>query len=273
MIRLCAFSDEAASDLKGQIEALHRNGLTYTELRSVGGKNVKDFSVAEAKEYANILKREGIAVWAIASPLGKEEIGLDFSAYLNTVKHVAELAGIFGTGKIRAFSFYRAYGERDRVVEYLCRMSEAVREAGAALYHENEKGIYGDTAERVLDLLDSVPGLRSVYDPANFLQVGEKAECTLPLLHGKSDYFHIKDVVCGTGEVVPAGEGDGDIPRLIGMIERPTVLSVEPHLRIFDGYSAIDKTALRGKYVYPDSGTAFDAAVSALRALVGRCAA
>ena len=34
MIRLSAFSDEAAKDLDGQIEALKRNGIPYTELRS-----------------------------------------------------------------------------------------------------------------------------------------------------------------------------------------------------------------------------------------------
>ena len=50
MIRLSAFSDEAAKDLDGQIEALKRNGIPYTELRSVGGKNVRDLSVREACE-------------------------------------------------------------------------------------------------------------------------------------------------------------------------------------------------------------------------------
>ena len=39
MIRLCAFSDEADASLSGQIDALHRNAIALTELRSVGGKN------------------------------------------------------------------------------------------------------------------------------------------------------------------------------------------------------------------------------------------
>jgi hypothetical protein len=43
MIRLCAFSDEADASLAGQIAALKDNGICLTELRSVSGKNVKDF--------------------------------------------------------------------------------------------------------------------------------------------------------------------------------------------------------------------------------------
>ena len=39
-IRLSAFSDEAADSLDGQIAALKRNGIAYTELRSVEGKTL-----------------------------------------------------------------------------------------------------------------------------------------------------------------------------------------------------------------------------------------
>ena len=46
-----------------------------------------------------------------------------------------------------------------------------------------------------MDVLDNVKDLRCVYDPANFLQSGEKADKTLALLHNRADYFHIKDVI------------------------------------------------------------------------------
>ena len=42
MIRLCAFSDEAAKDLAGQADALQRHAISLTELRSVDGKNVRE---------------------------------------------------------------------------------------------------------------------------------------------------------------------------------------------------------------------------------------
>ena len=97
MIRLSAFSDEAAKDLDGQIEALKRNGIPYTELRSVGGKNVRELSVKEACECEKRLSDNGIKVWAVGSPLGKVDIDIDFVAYLDTVKHVCALANALET--------------------------------------------------------------------------------------------------------------------------------------------------------------------------------
>lgn len=267
LLTLCAFSDEADSDFSGQIAALRRNGISLMELRSAEGRNVKDFPVSLSKEYRKMLDGEGIAVFSVASPLGKEDVGLDFERYLDTVKRVCETALLFGASRVRVFSFYRAYRERERVIGYLCRMAEAARGFGVTLCHENEKEIYGDTAERVRDLLGHVTGLRSVYDPANFLQVGEPAECTLPLVK-ESEYFHIKDVIASTGELVPAGYGDGELPRLLRLIGRDTVLSVEPHLRVFEGYSALDHTPLTGKFVYRSNAEAFDAAVLALKNLL-----
>lgn len=270
MIKLCAFSDEAASSLTGQIKALKRNGITLTELRSVDGKNVKDLTVNEAKTINQRLKDEGISVWSVGSPLGKIDINVDFKNYLDEVKHVCELACVFSTDKIRIFSFFNAYNQRNRVFDYLNEMVKTSQSFGAQLYHENEKGIYGDTAERVLDIMDNVNGLKYVYDPANFLQVGEKASLTLDLLHAKTDYFHIKDAITSTGELVPAGYGDGQIQKLIEMIKDDKVLTVEPHLAVFDAYASIDNTQLKTRFFYRNSDEAFDAAVSALKDLIKR---
>lgn len=268
MIKLSAFSDEAAADLEGQIAALKRNDVAYTELRSVNGKNVKDFTLKEAREISAALKDNGIAVWSLGSPLGKEDIGLNFAEYLDTVKHVCELANVFGTDKIRIFSFYNAYGERNKVFDYLGRMAETAKAFHAELFHENEKEIYGDTADRVLEIMQNVKGLKYVYDPANYIQTGEAAERTISLLHAKTDYFHIKDVIAETGEIVPAGCGDGKIEKLIELIDSDKVMTLEPHLAIFDGYAAIDGTQMKHKYRFRNSGEAFDTAVASLKSLL-----
>ncbi len=75
-IRLCAFSDEAADSIDGQIAALKRNEISLTELRSVDKKNVSLFTEAEAAEYARKLNGEGITVWSVGSPLGKTDISI-----------------------------------------------------------------------------------------------------------------------------------------------------------------------------------------------------
>ena len=270
MIRLCAFSDEAAPSLTGQIAAMKRNGIGLTELRSVDGVNVKDLSERTAEEIRRELDEGGIAVWAIGSPLGKVDISLPFAEYCPTVEHVMRLGRILGTKRIRIFSFFSAYDAEQIVVENLKRMVEIADRYGMILCHENEKDIFGDRPDRILRLHEQVKGMRLVYDPANFLQVNERAEDTPPLLHGLCDYFHIKDVISADGTIVPAGEGDGRIGELIDGIapDRDTVLTLEPHLRVFAGYGAIDGSEMKNRYAYPSNDAAFDAAATALRELL-----
>ena len=264
-IQLCAFSDESNNSFEGQIEALKRNGLTYMELRSVDGKSVAELTVEEAQAYAKRLQEEDLAVWSIGSPLGKIRITDDVNKYYETVEHVCKLANALGTDKIRMFSFYDAYEERDKVIAYLTETVKIGKKYGVNMYHENEKGIYGDVVARVEDVLSSVKGLKQIYDPANYLQVGETADTSLDRLHATTDYFHIKDCIQATDEIVPAGYGDGKLDELVARIKKDTVLSVEPHLAIFKGYDKLDATPLKGKFVYESNEAAFDAAVKAIK--------
>ena len=268
MIRLCAFSDEAGSSLNEQIEALKRNNISLMELRSIDKKNVADFTIEEATEYQRIMEENGISVWSIGSPIGKVNINVDIQEYLNKVAHVCELAKVFKTDKIRMFSFFHAYLEEQKVYEYLKKMVEVANKYGVNLYHENEKDIYGDIASRVLKIMDSVSGLKYIYDPANYLQCNEYAINTLNLFHSKTDYFHIKDVIFETGQLVPAGYGDGMIDELLKRIDDDKTLTLEPHLSVFDAYKNIDNTEMKHKFTYKDSNEAFDAAVNALKELL-----
>lgn len=272
MIRLCAFSDEANPTLEGQIKAMKRNGIGLTELRSVAGKNVKDLTLEEAAQIKAELDAAGIAVWSVGSPLGKVDITVDIDEYLKVVAHVCELAGVLGAKRIRMFSFFNAYDQPEKVYEYLHRMIEVADRYGVKLCHENEKDIYGDTLERVLLIMQNVQGLYYVYDPANFLQVEQPAAETLKDLHGKTEYFHIKDVIASTGEIVPAGHGDGMIDTLISMIdpEQDTVLTLEPHLKVFAGYAQIDHQEMKNKYTFASNDEAFDAAANALKEILNK---
>ncbi len=268
MIYISAFSDEAASDLQGQIDALKRNGIFYTELRSISGKNVADLTVAEAENICEELQKNGIKVWSVGSPLGKVDIDVDFQEYENKVRHVCCIAKALKTDKIRIFSFFNAYQKREKVLLYLRKMVAIAAEYGVELYHENEKDVYGDRVERVLELLNNVEDLKCIYDPANFLQVGESAQYSLDVLHQRADYFHIKDVIFETGELVPAGYGDGKIDELVRRIDGDKVLTLEPHLMVFDAYASIDKAEMKLKFRFENNNEAFDAAVSALKKIL-----
>ena len=68
-----------------------------------------------------------------------------------------------------------------------------------------------------------------------------------------------------TEQLVPAGYGDGQIPKLVRGINRDTVLTLEPHLKVFGSYAAIDGEEMKHRFRFASNGEAFDAAVKAMK--------
>lgn len=268
MIRLCAFADEASPALDGQIAALKRNGLSLIEFRGLEGEITSTMSLEKARNAFYKFKENGISVWSIGSGLGKADITVDFEEYEKTVRHVCEIANVMQTDRIRMFSFWKAYDCKEKVFDYLNRMVKIGAEYGVYMCHENEGFIYGDNSVRVLEIKENVPGLRFIYDPANFAHTGEPADVTLDALVPFIDYFHIKDILRSESIIVPAGKGDGKLDRMIDMIDRDTVFTVEPHLRVFPGFSEVDRGELKNKYVYATNDDSFDAAVGGIKELL-----
>jgi hypothetical protein len=52
------------------------------------------------------------------------------------------------------------------------------------------------------------------------------------------------------------------------MIDRDTVLTLEPHLAVFEGYDKIDGEKLNHKFYFESNRQAFDAAVKALKGVL-----
>jgi sugar phosphate isomerase/epimerase len=90
------------------------------------------------------------------------------------------------------------------------------------------------------------PKLRSAFDFANFVQVGEKPLDNWPLLKPFTVHIHIKDAKLGSGKVTPAGQGDGQIEPILRDAWASGYrgfLSLEPHLAAheqFGGFSGPD---------------------------------
>lgn len=270
MLKLCAFADEASKEVEGQIAALQKHGIGSIELRGLDGMGIGEITLEAAERYAKRFREAGIRVWSIGSPIGKIGIGEDRKAHRELLRHVCRLARIFGTEKIRVFSFFDAYDAEETVLEELNGMVALARGEGCTLYHENEKKIFGDTLKRVETIMARVSGMKFIYDPANFIEVGEDPAETLPALAGKCDYFHIKDALRETGQIVPAGKGDGRIGELLASLpaNRDFTLTLEPHLKIFHGFHEIDSTEMKHKYHYETEDESFGAAVSALKELI-----
>ena len=276
-MRIFAFSDEAASELGGQIAAMKRNGLDGTEIRGVNGRSIVAHTAEEAKEVLRQLKDNGLSVWSVGSPIGKIPLDGDFAGHLELLRHTLELANVLECRNLRMFSFYipegaKPEGCRNEVIEKLAQMAETAEGSGVALCHENEKGIYGDNAGRCADILDAVPALRCVFDPANFIQCGQDVPEAWKLLGSRVYYMHIKDAMAD-GTVVPAGEGIGYLPEILADYKARggETVTVEPHLRVFDGLQGLEQGAQRSAVpagVYATADEAFDTACGALRKLI-----
>lgn len=247
---ITGFSDEIDADFGIQLKEVKKLGIAYIEMRGLNGKNVVDFTIEEMKVIKEQMDHAGIKVSAIGSPIGKIHINDDFEPHFKTFKHTIQLAEVLETNYIRLFSFFIDEGtaeiHRDEVMRRMTAMKDYVEGSDIILLHENEKDIYGDTAERCLDLyktLDS-PNVKLIFDPANFVQCGVKTyPHAFELLKDHVIYYHIKDALIGSGEVVPAGYGDGHIHELMAAINQrgyEGFLSLEPHLGDFLGFSALE---------------------------------
>jgi sugar phosphate isomerase/epimerase len=195
-------------------------------------------------------------------------INCDFESYKEKVHHACKLANVFKTDKIRMFSFFHAYEKQELVFKYLKEMCEIASLYNVKLHHEDEKDVFGDTIDRVLEIMENVDGLYYIFDPANYIQCGQDCSLGLEKLFATTGYFHIKDVISETGQLVPAGYGDGKIKDMLTMVDRDIVLTIEPHLAVFEGYSNIDNTEMQHKFVFSSNKEAFNFAVKSLKELL-----
>jgi 3-dehydroshikimate dehydratase len=253
MIRLSAFADEIASEPQEQLDVLLAEGLSALDLRSAWGTNVLDLTDQQAKTLQQMLAERGISVAAIGSPIGKVAIAAPFADEMRRFERALELAHLFQTPFVRIFSFYLPAESQEHTPqmwrgEVLARLGELTARARAAdcvVLHENERGIYGDTIARCVDVLESIndPHFRQAFDPANFLQCGQfpypdAYEALRPWLCS----VHVKDVRADNC-LVAAGEGLVRWPELLQQLRADGydgVLTLEPHLAEagqFQGFS------------------------------------
>ena len=276
-IRLFAFADEAGRELEAQIEAMMENNLQGLEIRSVEGENISDISAEKAKKIRRKMDAAGLSVFSIGSPIGKIDlIKDDYPAHLEKFRHCLELADILGAKHFRLFSFYTPESEnpdeyRDIAFERLDDFVRISKGSGVILCHENEKGIYGDIAKRCLEIHRAFPEIKAVFDPANFVQVGQDTNEAWDMLKNRVEYLHIKDAL-SDGSVVPSGKGEGNLERIVGeyISSGGRNMTVEPHLTVFDGLASLEKTGgkLKNKYVFNSNREAFDCACDAIKDII-----
>ena len=229
MFLLSAFADEISPDPRVQVDVLKACGIRFIEFRSIHLTNVLALSDEQVREFQALLDDEGMGLSAIGSPVGKYAIDLPFEPHLDKLKRAIELCGVFGTPNIRVFSFYPPGNDptfdpanwpahRDEVIRRLGAMADLAAKSNVVLLHENEHRIYGDSPERVRDILTTVnsPALRGAYDAANYAYCGYDPVAGWELTKDDTTHFHIKDWHTGGHDAghkwgVLAGHGDGHV--------------------------------------------------------------
>lgn len=256
---LSGFGDEIAPKLSEQLSVMSENDIHCLEIRSVDEKPIVEHTSAEVKEIKKQLDAAGFRISSIGSPIGKIGIRDSFPQHVELFRHTLEIAHILEAPYLRMFSFYIPEGEkpeayRDEVLDRINRLCDEAKGSGVRLLHENELGIYGDSPERCLDILENLgyDRIGAVFDPANFINLRERVEIypyAWNLLKKYVDYMHIKDAVhiddltANHHEVRPAGYGDGRVIDILRDLDRrgyEGFLSIEPHLGSFAGFDKLE---------------------------------
>lgn len=276
-ITISGFADEISPSLDKQIEVIKKLGISHIEMRGVNGKGLVEYPLDEVKKIKEKLDENGISLSAVGSPIGKIQITDPFEEHFELFKHTVEIAKIMETPYIRMFSFFMPEGEepekyKDEVFRRLGMFVEYAKQQDVILLHENEKEIYGDVAVRCKEILDEFvcDNFHAVFDFANFVQCKQDTKEAYEMLKPYISYIHIKDAMWESGKVVPAGYGDGNVKEILADLIKngyEGVLSLEPHLADFSGFSALEQGETEKKE--PLSGEeAYTTAYSALAKII-----
>jgi 3-dehydroshikimate dehydratase len=244
MFTLSAFADEISPDPGEQIEVLKQCGIRHIELRSILKTNVLDLTDLQVQELKSLLDRNNFRLSAIGSPIGKVRIDEPFAPHLQRFQRAIELCRVFGTPNIRIFSYYLPENDvwdnwRREVLDRMWEKIKLARKAGVRLLHENEHRIYGDSPERVQDLMETVTAeagnehFAAVYDAANYVFCGHDPWQGWLQTRAWTAHFHIKDWVAGERHGCLAGAGQGRLPEVMAEASAAKYdgfATLEPHL-------------------------------------------
>lgn len=241
-ITISAFGDEIALDFEEQLEALNDLQIPQLDLRKAWGTRVDNLSNEQVKNIVELLDKHNISVACIGSPLGKYPIQDSMDSEINKLKRLGEIAPCIKTKNVRIFSYYpQAEVTEAEIQESIARLQQLVTvadELDLVLLLENEKGLVGDIPQRIEHIFKAIdtPRLRFIWDPANFVQcqVANQVDAWWDALSPYIGYIHIKDAQLADGTVCAAGDGDGQVDKLLQKLldtGYDGVLSLEPHLK------------------------------------------
>jgi sugar phosphate isomerase/epimerase len=197
-MRVGAVTDEFSPDsLDRALGGMAELGMTFAELRVVGGKNIIDHTDAEIDDVRARVEARGMRVLSIASPVLKCTLpdappvaahiqqdmfssAFTFDDQPRLARRAFEIAERTGARIVRVFSYWRTIDPNacfDRVASALRDLADQAAERNLIIGIENEHACNIATGAETARLFAAVdhPALQVIWDPANALVAGEAA--------------------------------------------------------------------------------------------------
>lgn len=287
-MKLSGFTDEAASDLAGQIKVTKALGWDYLSLRMVDGVSIHDLPEDEFLAVCDQLEAAGLKVAEFGTLIGSwsKTIDSDWEITLREVKHCIPRMQRLGVQYARIMSYAQGpWGEDQAEQERFRRLREIVRrftDAGLTALHENCMNWGGFSADHTLRLLEEVPGLKLVFDTGNpVFQRDRSQEPPYPWQDAFAFYrkvkqaivhVHIKDAIMHAEEGEPeytfAGEGQARIPEILRDLfdsGYEGFLAIEPHIGKVFHLKDQEKDPDRAYHLYLEYGQRFEKLVQTIK--------
>lgn len=253
MIKLSGFTDEAASDLTGQIKATEDLGWEYLSARMIDGVNIHDLSDTKFQTICEELEEANVKVAEFGTMIGSwsKTIHSDWQLTIDEIDRCIPRMKRLGVKYARVMSYAQCpWGEEQFEKERFKRLSEInarFANAGLIALHENCMNWGGFSAEHTLRLLEEVPSLKLVFDTGNpvFQRDRSKPEPypwqnALEFYHQIKhaiQHIHIKDGIMhneeGDPEYTFAGEGQGFTKEIVSDLlenDYDGFIVIEPHI-------------------------------------------
>lgn len=235
---LSAFADEISPDLDVQVAALKRLGVAGLDLRSVGGVNVLDLDADALRRVGDACAEAGLHVQAIGSPVNKVAYRPENEAPERAkLERAIEAAKALGVRRIRLFTPEAPEERSGEVLAWMREQRKMAEDHDVVLLHENDARFWGAYPPNARVLFEELGGehFKAAFDFANTVLIGYRPMTDwFPWILPYLDTLHIKDAVEAEHQVVPAGQGDGQLAETLGwLIEKGWngPLTLEPHLQ------------------------------------------
>ena len=245
--KISGFGDEISDNLTTQLQAIGLLGGDALEPRRVqlpdaATHNIVALDDSALRTMKTMLDEHGMACSQIGSPVGKAPLGSQLQEQLDLLDGGMRAAHALDTPYVRVFAF-----EADAAVEREAGLQTAIDRFRTLAEHaadhdpairlslENEHDLYGATPEECARIINATEtgNVSMCFDPGNFVRAGVRPfEDGWELLAPHTRMLHVKDCRATDDVWVPAGEGGGQLGRILEAADPDAIayLSLEPHL-------------------------------------------